>query len=193
MTTEPPSAVQPPTVAPPDATRRAPSIVLVATGDGKGKTTAAMGTVLRALGRGWGVCVVQFVKSGKWNSGEARMLADLGADWHTMGDGFTWDSDDLDHSADMARAAWALAREAITSGRYRLVVLDEVTYPINWGWLPGDEVATCIASRPAEVNVFATGRDAPASLVDVADTVTDMHNVKHAYEAGIKAAKGIDF
>ena len=192
--TGPPRAeTVPPTVAPPPATRRAASIVLVATGDGKGKTTAAMGTALRALGRGWKVCVVQFVKSGKWNSGEARTLGDLGADWHTMGDGFTWDSDDLDHSADMARAAWAVAKAAIASGDYRLVVLDEVTYPINWGWVPGDDVAACIASRPPDVNVFATGRDAPDLLVGVADTVTDMRNVKHAYEAGIRAAKGIDF
>jgi cob(I)alamin adenosyltransferase len=197
MTTDPlpadPTVTAPPTDAPADATRRAPSIVLVATGDGKGKTTAAMGTVVRALGRGWKVCVVQFVKSAKWNSGEVRMLSDLGAEWHTMGDGFTWESDDLDRSADMARAAWALARDAIASGDYRLVVLDEVTYPINWGWIPADEVTGCISSRPAEVNVFATGRDAPASLVEVADTVTDMHNVKHAYQAGIRAAKGIDF
>ncbi|HTW08033.1 MAG TPA: cob(I)yrinic acid a,c-diamide adenosyltransferase [Acidimicrobiales bacterium] len=184
---------RPPTVAPPEAHRRAPSIVLVATGDGKGKTTAAMGTVLRALGRGWKVCVVQFVKSSKWNSGEVRVLSELGADWHVMGDGFTWDSDDLDHSADMARSAWALAGAAISSGDYRLVVLDEVTYPINWGWVPAEDVISCIASRPAGVNVFVTGRDAPRALVDVADTVTDMRNVKHAYEAGIRAAKGIDF
>jgi cob(I)alamin adenosyltransferase len=165
----------------------------VATGDGKGKTTAAMGTVLRALERGWEVCVVQFVKSGKWHSGEVRMLSELGAEWHTMGDGFTWDSSDLDRSADMARAAWDVAREAIASGGYRLVVLDEVTYPINWGWIPGDAVAAAIAGRPAQVNVFATGRDAPEALVAVADTVTEMRNVKHAYEAGITAAKGIDF
>jgi cob(I)alamin adenosyltransferase len=167
--------------------------VLIATGDGKGKTTAAMGTALRALERGWGVCVVQFVKSGKWASGEARMLSELGAVWHTMGDGFTWDSDDLSRSAEIARGAWAVAEEAIASGRYRLVVLDEVTYPVNWGWIPCNDVVSCIASRPAEVNVFLTGRDAPAVLVDVADTVTEMCNVKHAYQAGIRAAKGIDF
>jgi cob(I)alamin adenosyltransferase len=195
--TSPPTDAQPETApplnAPAAATRRAPSIVLVATGDGKGKTTAAMGTVQRALGRGWKVCVVQFVKSGKWNSGEVRMLSDLGAEWHTMGDGFSWESDDLERSADMARAAWAMAKQAIASGDYSLVVLDEVTYPINWGWIPSDDVASSIASRPAQVNVFATGRDAPAALVAVADTVTEMHNVKHAYQAGIRAAKGIDF
>jgi cob(I)alamin adenosyltransferase len=183
----------PPTTAPPRANKRAASIVLVATGDGKGKTTAAIGTALRALARGWAVCVVQFVKSDKWNSGEVRVLSDLGAECHTMGDGFTWDSDDLERSAEMARSAWELAREAIASGRYELVVLDEVTYPVNWGWLNGDDVVSAISGRPDKVNIFLTGRDAPQSLVEVANTVTDMHNVKHAYEAGILAAKGIDF
>lgn len=187
------SPEEPPTVAPPRATRRAPSLVLVATGDGKGKTTAAMGTVLRALGRAWKVCVVQFLKSGKWRSGEARVLSDLGAEWHIMGEGFTWEVEDLEHSAEMARAAWALGKEAINSGRFQLVVLDEVTYPVNWGWLAAEDVANTIASRPEKVNVFLTGRDAPPSLVEIADTVTDMRNVKHAFEAGIREAKGIDF
>ena len=183
----------PPTVAPPRASTRASSLVLVATGDGKGKTTAAMGTALRALERGWKVCVVQFVKSGKWGSGEAKVLSGLGADWHTMGDGFTWDSDDLARSAEVARAAWGVAKDAISSGNLRLVVLDEVTYPVNWGWIPVDEVVSCITSRPGGVNIFLTGRDAPGPVVEVADTVTEMRNVKHAYEAGIMAAKGIDF
>ncbi len=186
-------ATEPPVVEPPRATNRSSSLVLVATGDGKGKTTAAMGTVLRAVARGWAVCVVQFIKSGKWQSGEAKILSGLGVDWHTMGDGFTWDSEDLEHSADMARSAWDLAKEKIATGRYRLVVLDEVTYPVNWGWIPGDEVRACIAGRPEGVNVFCTGRDAPAALIDLADTVSDVRKVKHAYEAGIMAAKGIDF
>jgi cob(I)alamin adenosyltransferase len=189
----PTEKTDPPTTAPLRANKRAASIVLVATGDGKGKTTAAVGTALRALARGWAVCVVQFVKSGKWGSGEVRVLNDLGAECHTMGDGFTWDSDDLERSAEMARSAWELAKEAIASGRYELVVLDEVTYPVNWGWLDGNEVASAISGRPDKVNVFLTGRDAPQALVEVADTVTDMHNVKHAYEAGILAAKGIDY
>ncbi len=192
MATPSPKA-DPPTSAPPRANTRAASIVLVATGDGKGKTTAAMGTALRALGRGWALCIVQFVKSGKWNSGEVRLLKDLGAECHTMGDGFTWDSDDLERSAEIARSAWELAKEAIVSGRYELVVLDEVTYPINWGWVDESDVVSAISGRPEKVNVFLTGRDASPALVEVADTVTDMHNVKHAYEAGILAAKGIDF
>lgn len=188
-----PLITAPPVTAPARATQRAPSLVLVATGDGKGKTTAAMGTALRAVARGWPVCVVQFVKSGKWHSGEEKALSSLGVDWYTMGDGFTWDSDDLEHSADMARAAWRLAKDKVAGGQYRLVVLDEVTYPLNWGWIPADEVVACLAGRPEGVNVFCTGRDAPAALVELADTVSEVRKVKHAYEAGIMAAKGIDF
>jgi cob(I)alamin adenosyltransferase len=184
---------EPPTTAPPRATRRAPSVVLIATGDGKGKTTAAMGTVLRALARGWPVCVVQFLKSGKWASGEAKILQQLGVEWHTMGDGFTWDSDDLGRSAEIARAAWDLAKEKIASGSYRLVVLDEVTYPVNWGWVPAGEVVEVVGGRPKGVNVFFTGRDAPAALVELADTVSEVRKLKHAYEAGIMAERGIDF
>ncbi len=188
-----PGAQQPPTTPPARATKRAPSLVLVATGDGKGKTTAAMGTALRVLARGWAVCVVQFVKSGDWHSGEVGLLSQLGAEVHTVGDGFSWDSQDLERSAALARAGWQVARDAIGGGRYRLVVLDELTYPLNWGWVSLDEALDCIARRPAKVNVFVTGRDAPAALVGIADTVTDMRNVKHAYQAGIMAAKGIDF
>lgn len=179
--------------APPRATHRAPSLVLVATGDGKGKTTAAMGTVLRALARGWRVCVVQFIKSGSWHTGEIKLLSELGASWHTMGDGFTWESDDLDRSADLARDAWELARDAISSGEFQLVVLDEVTYPLNWGWLDLKSVVAAIGGRSEKTNVFLTGRNAPEDLVTLADTVTEMRNVKHAFEAGIRAAKGIDF
>jgi cob(I)alamin adenosyltransferase len=168
-------------------------LVLVATGDGKGKSTAAMGTALRALARGWRVCVVQFVKSGAWHSGEAKMLAQLGAEWHTMGDGFTWDSDDLDRSAEIARQAWELAKAKIASGEYRLVVLDEVTYPLNWGWVPEEDFVAALAGRPAGVSVFITGRDAPAQVVAQADTVSEVRKLKHAYEAGIRAMKGIDF
>lgn len=188
-----PGLPEPPTTPPPKATRRASSIVLLATGDGKGKTTAAMGTALRALARGWAVCVVQFIKSGSWHSGEVRLLSQLGAEVHTMGEGFTWDSQDLGRSAALSQEAWEVAKQAIGSGRYGLVVLDELTYPINWGWVGKDDVTGCIARRPAKVNVFITGRDAPPEFVTLADTVTDMTNVKHAYDAGIMAAKGIDF
>lgn len=183
----------PPTEPPERKLRRAPSLVLVNTGDGKGKTTAAMGTVLRALARGWRVAVVQFLKSGRWHSGEVRLLTELGAEWQTMGDGFTWDADDLDRSAEIAREAWLLGKEAIASGAYNLVLLDEITYPINWGWIDGSDVVSAIGQRPRHVNVILTGRDAPGELVSIADTVSEVRKVKHAFDAGVRAAKGIDF
>ena len=172
---------------------RAPSLVLVNTGDGKGKTTAAMGTVLRAVARGWKVCVVQFIKSGRWRAGEQQVAVQLGVDWWTIGDGFSWESEDLERSAELARAAWAAAREKISSGDYDLVVLDEVTYPMNWGWINGDGVVRTIRDRPAHVNVIATGRDAPQALVEVADTVTEMRKLRHAYDSGVGARRGIDY
>jgi cob(I)alamin adenosyltransferase len=177
----------------PRRTVRAPSLVLVNTGEGKGKTTAAMGTVLRAVARGWKVCVIQFIKSGRWRVGEERVARQLGVDWWTLGDGFSWESEDLDRSATLARAAWEAARDRISSGDYDLVVLDEVTYPMNWGWIATEEVAKVIRNRPPHVNVIATGRDAPEALVEAADTVTEMRKVRHAYDRGVGARRGIDF
>jgi cob(I)alamin adenosyltransferase len=182
-----------PTTPPERRSRRAPSLVLLLTGDGKGKTTAAMGTVLRGLARGWSVSVVQFIKSGRWNSGEGKLLRGLGTEWHEMGDGFSWDSEDLEHSAFLARQGWELAKDKISSGRYNLVLLDEVTYPLNWGWIDEKEVVAVIRERPEKVNLILTGRAAPGSLVEVADTVSEVRKVKHAFDAGIRAAKGIDF
>ncbi len=183
----------PPTKRPERPLRRATSLVLVNTGDGKGKTTAAMGTVLRALARGWSVCVVQFVKSGRWHSGEVRLLSGLGAEWHTMGDGFSWESDDLERSAEMAREAWALGKRAINSGEFNLVLLDEITYPINWGWIEERDVLATIGGRPPQVNLILTGRDAPEAIVGIADTVSEVRKVKHAFDDGIRAAKGLDY
>ena len=184
---------QPPTERITPETHRAPSVVIVNTGDGKGKTTAAMGVVVRSLSRGWRVCVIQFVKSGKWHTGEVRLLTNLGADWHIMGDGFTWEVDDLDHSAEMAVAAWQVARDTIQSGEFNLVLLDEVTYPINWGWIDESTVVKTIKDRPPHVNVILTGRGASAGVIEMADTVSEVRKVKHAYDQGIRAAKGIDF
>lgn len=172
---------------------RAPSLVVVNTGEGKGKTTAAMGTVLRAVARGWKVCVIQFVKSGRWRVGEEKVARDLGVDWWSLGDGFTWDSEDLSRSEALARAAWEAAEEKVRSGDYDLVLLDEVTYPMNWGWVATDEVVCAIRDRPEHVNVIATGRDAPPELVEVADTVTEMRKVRHAYDRGVRARRGIDY
>lgn len=177
----------------PDDLRRAPSLVLVNTGPGKGKTSAAMGVVLRAVARDWPVGVVQFLKSGTWRTGEEQVCRALGVDWWAMGEGFTWESEDLSVDQAVAAGAWEHARGLIRAGEHRLVVLDEVTYPINWGWIDLDEVVATIRDRPSQVNVILTGRNAPAAIVDIADTVTEMTQVKHAYEAGIRAKKGIDF
>ena len=169
------------------------SLVLVNTGDGKGKSTAAFGVVMRAVARGWRVCVIQFIKSGKWKVGEEALSVKLGVDWLKGGDGFTWDSPDLDESRGRAVAAWRLAADALSTGSYDLVVLDEITYPLNWGWVDTDDVLASIRGRPEHVNVVATGRDAPAALIDLADTVTEMVKVKHAYDRGISARRGLDF
>lgn len=169
------------------------SVVIVNTGHGKGKSTAAFGTVMRAVAREWSVCVVQFMKSGKWRVGEEAVGRRLGVDWWTLGDGFTWESDDLDRSAAIAREAWGAAESALASGRYDLVVLDEVTYPVNYGWIAAEPVWAAIRGRAEHTNVICTGRDAPSELVELADTVTEMVKVKHAYDTGVRARRGLDF
>jgi cob(I)alamin adenosyltransferase len=191
--TEPCRNVEPPTEGPEQARGRARSLVLVNTGDGKGKSTAAFGVMLRAVARDWPVAVVQFLKSGKWRVGEEAAAERLGVDWWSIGEGFTWDSEDLGEDEAVAAAAWAHARALITAGEHRLVILDEVTYPVNWGWIAVGEVVAVLRGRPEDVNVVLTGRDAPDALIEVADTVTEMHNVKHAYDRGIVAKRGIDY
>lgn len=183
----------PPRDAPPMGTVRASSLLLVNTGDGKGKSTAAFGTAIRALARGWRVAVVQFLKSGDWSVGEEKIGRQLGIDWWAMGDGFTWDSEDIEESEAIARAAWEHARDIVESGDYQLVVLDEVTYPVNWGWIQVEEMVAVLQGRPDAVNVIITGRDAPGEIVELADTVTEMRKVKHAYDQGIMARRGIDY
>lgn len=183
----------PPTDPPARATVRAPSLVLVNTGDGKGKSTAAFGTVMRAVARGWQVAVIQFLKSREWGVGEEEIAKRLGVDWWTLGDGFTWDSEDMGESEAVARSAWEKAKDVVAAGEHDLVVLDEVTYPMNWGWIDTAEVVETIESRPPSVSLILTGRDAPAALVDVADTVTEMRKVKHAFDRGVMARRGIDY
>jgi cob(I)alamin adenosyltransferase len=177
----------------PDEMRQAASLVLVNTGDGKGKSTAAFGVVLRSVARGWRVGVVQFLKSGDWRVGEEQVCRQLGVDWWAIGEGFTWDSADLTVDQAVAAEAWGHARALIRAGEHQLVVCDEITYAINWGWIDVSDVVATIRERPDHVNVVCTGRDAPAALVDIADTVTDMRLVKHAYDRGIRAKKGIDY
>jgi cob(I)alamin adenosyltransferase len=173
--------------------RSASSLVLVNTGHGKGKSTAAFGTVMRSVGRGWPTAVVQFIKSGTWHTGEEKVSRQIGVDWFTAGDGFSWDSGDLDESRAKAVAAWAFAQTLIIRGEHRMVLLDEVSYPMNWGWIDAEEVAETLRDRAPNTSVFLTGREMPQPVVDVADTVTEMVNVKHAFEQGIRARKGIDY
>ena len=170
-----------------------PSLVLVNTGDGKGKTTAALGTLLRARARGWNVCVVQFMKSGDWKVGEEQSARELGIDWWTIGDGFTWESEDLDESKAVAMEAWRHAKAVIAGGEYQVVMLDEITYAMNFGWIDTAEVVAALRERPEQTTVILTGRDAPAELIDVADTVTEMRKIKHAFDRGITARRGIDY
>jgi cob(I)alamin adenosyltransferase len=177
----------------PERARTARSLVVVNTGDGKGKSTAAFGIVMRAVAREWPVAVVQFLKSGEWQVGEEATGRRLGVDWWSIGEGFTWDSTDLSRDEAVARAAWQHAQSVIRAGSHKLVVLDEVTYPMNWGWIDTDDVVTTLRDRPERVSIVATGRDAPSALVDVADTVTEMRKVKHAYDEGTIAKKGIDY
>jgi len=177
----------------PDDLRTVPSLVLVNTGDGKGKSSAAFGVMLRAVAAGWKVAVAQFVKSNDWKVGEEDVGRRLGIEWHAFGDGFTWDSDNIADDIEHARQGWAAAKALIDSDQYRLVILDELTYLCTWGWVDTDDVVATIAGRPERVNVVITGRDAPEALVAIADTVTEMRKVKHAFDAGIGAKRGIDY
>jgi cob(I)alamin adenosyltransferase len=168
-------------------------LVVVNTGHGKGKTTAALGVVLRAWGRGLRVVIVQFVKTRTGNYGENRAAKKLGIEMIPMGEGFTWLSKDIEKDKATAREAWELAREKICSDEYDLVVLDELTYPLTYGWLPLREVIDVLRQRPEGLHVIITGRDAPDELIDYADLVTEMREVKHPFHKGLKAQPGIEF
>ncbi len=173
--------------------RRAPSLVLLNTGHGKGKSSAAFGVMARGWARGWRVGVVQFIKGGKWKTGERKLADHLGIEWHTLGDGFTWESTDIDETAAKGRHAWEVAAAKLASGDYDLLILDEVTYAMKYGWVPVAEVVAAITGRAVATNVVLTGRDAPQEIVAVADTVTEMVKVKHAFDHGITAKKGIEY
>jgi len=177
----------------PDGLRSADSLVLVNTGNGKGKSSSAFGMMIRAVARGWNVAVVQFIKSGDWKVGEEKIGRELGVDWHAFGDGFTWDSDDLTNDRAHAAAGWAKAAEIMQAGEHQLVIFDELTYLPSFGWIDVDEIVQAVAARPSHVNVIITGRDAAPELVELADTVTEMREVKHAYQQGIRAMRGIDY
>jgi cob(I)alamin adenosyltransferase len=172
---------------------RSESLVLLNTGHGKGKSSAAFGVMARGWARGWKVGVVQFIKGGKWKTGERKLADHLGIEWHTLGDGFTWESTDMDETAAKGRHAWEVASEKLRSGEYDLLILDEVTYAVKYGWVDVKEVVEGITARASGTNVVLTGRDAAPELLELADTATEMRKVKHAYDKGIKAKKGIEY
>ncbi|WP_019960815.1 cob(I)yrinic acid a,c-diamide adenosyltransferase [Woodsholea maritima] len=169
-------------------------LVLVHTGEGKGKSSSAFGVIARALGWGHKVCVVQFIK-GKWITGERQFFAKFPDDltWHTMGEGFTWDTQDKARDIAAAEAAFAKACEAMASGDYDLVVLDEINIALRYDYLDIVRVLDGLAARDSRTSVILTGRDAKPELMDYADLVSEMREVKHPFKAGIKAQRGIDF
>jgi len=169
-------------------------LVLVYTGDGKGKSSSAFGVIARALGWGQRVGVVQFIK-GKWKTGERQFFSKFEGqiDWSTMGEGFTWNTQDLERDTVVAQAAFQRARELLASGDYDLVVLDEINIALRYGYLSEASVIEGLKTRSARTSVILTGRDAKPELCEYADLVSEMRAVKHPFQAKIKAVRGIDF
>jgi len=170
-------------------------LVIVNTGKGKGKSTAAFGVVLRAWGRGMRICVLQFIKSEKGKWGEVKAAKKLRIDWFSTGDGFTWRSKDMEETIARAQHGWKLAQEKITSGEYDLIVLDEFTYTLDFDWLDVKEIIAWLQeNKPPMLHLIITGRNAPQDLIDFADLVTEMKEIKHPFEANeISAQPGIEF
>ena len=167
-------------------------LLLVLTGNGKGKSSSAFGMAARALGHGLKVGVAQFIKGTQDTGEEAFFRRQPGITWQVLGEGFTWETQDRARDAATARRGWEQARAMLRDPDLALVVLDELTYPLKYGWLDLDEVLADLAARPPGQHVVITGRAAPEALCLAADTVTDMADVKHAFRAGVRAQKGID-
>ncbi len=167
---------------------------MVFTGSGKGKTTAALGLSVRAMGHGYKICIIQFIK-GSWKYGELEAMkrfSDL-MDFHVTGRGFSWKSEDIEKDRMAAQAGWQLAKEAIASRKYHIVILDELTYLIKLNMVDEKEIIQTLRNRPQHLHVVVTGRNAPSSLMESADLITDMQAVRHPLEKGIKAQRGIEF
>jgi cob(I)alamin adenosyltransferase len=169
-------------------------LLIVHTGTGKGKSTAAFGLALRMLGRGRRVGVVQFIK-GAWHSAERDALEKFGdqVSWHSMGEGFTWETQDLFRDMAATERAWAKAQELMADPSFALVILDEINIALRYDYLPLDKVVAVLKARRPELHIVVTGRNAKAALIDAADLVTDMTLVKHHFAAGVKAQEGIEF
>jgi len=167
-------------------------LLLVLTGNGKGKSSSAFGMVARALGHGLRVGIAQFIKGCQDTGEEAFFRRQPGVTWLVLGEGFTWETQDRARDAETAQWGWTQARALLRDPALGLVVLDELTYPLKYGWLDIAEVLTDLATRPAGQHVVITGRGAPEALCEAADTLTQMDDIKHAFRAGIKAQRGID-
>lgn len=168
-------------------------VVVVHTGDGKGKSTAGFGVVLRAAGHGQKVAIVQFIK-GTWKTGEGNLLKTLPGVTHVVsGDGFTWNTQDKEQDIAAAQQGWARARAFIEAGEHDVVVLDELNLTLSYGYIETDDVVTALLEKPEHVSIILTGRRAPQAVIDAADTVTEHTMVKHAYKSGIRARKGVEF
>jgi cob(I)alamin adenosyltransferase len=186
--------------------RRNQPLVVIHTGDGKGKSTAAFGLALRGWNQGWSIGVFQFVKSAKWRIGEQSALEALGkvheqtgaggaVEWHKMGAGWSWSrkvGTDDDHAA-AAREGWQEIKRRLAAQAHQLYVLDEFTYPINWGWVDVEDVASTLSGRPGHQHVIITGRNAEPRLLEVASLVTEMTNIKHPFDSGQKGQRGIEW
>lgn len=181
--------------------RRNRPLLMVHTGIGKGKSTAAFGMALRAWNQGWPIGVFQFVKSAKWKVGEENALKALGATgegggvaWHKMGEGWSWvQRDDQVDNEEKAREGWEQVKRDLAAETYKFYVLDEFAYPLHWGWIDVEEVVRVLRDRPGTQHVVITGRNAPQALLDAADLVTDMSKVKHPMDAGQKGQRGIEW
>ncbi len=173
---------------------RRQGIVLVHTGEGKGKSSSALGMVFRAAGWGMKVCVIQYIK-GKWQTGEQKAAEKFeNIEWHVMGDGFTWDTKNPEQDIKTSREIWEFSKQKILSENYDLVLLDEINYCCGYNWISGQEIADFITNeKPKWMHLVLTGRNAAKEVIDVANTVTEMIKIKHAYTGGIKAEQGIEF
>jgi cob(I)alamin adenosyltransferase len=186
--------------------RRSRPLLVVHTGDGKGKSTAAFGLALRAWNQGWSIGVFQFVKSAKWRIGEQSALEALGqlhdrtgiggsVEWHKMGSGWSWSrkAGTEDDHAEAAREGWQEIKRRLGEGTHQLYVLDEFTYPVNWGWIDVDDVVTTMLNRSSDQHVIITGRRADPRLIDAASLVTEMTKIKHPFDSGQKGQRGIEW
>ncbi|MGH9425275.1 MAG: cob(I)yrinic acid a,c-diamide adenosyltransferase [Terriglobia bacterium] len=167
-------------------------LIIVHTGNGKGKTTAALGLALRAVGCGFRVAMIQFIK-GKWKYGERDSAPRIGLELIPMGQGFTWESKDIEVDKAMMRAAWEECKVRAHSGNYDLLIFDEINYVLGYGYLPVEEVVEVLRAKPPSLHIVLTGRNARPEIIEIADLVTEMKEIKHPFKKGIKAQRGIEF